>query len=75
MFTLSIRDRRIEMMCMSKYFDSVLECSRFLPAKMSKKSSRCMILKLDAKSFLFVCLEFIFPLDNFLLIWRRHHRQ
>ena len=22
---------------------------------------------------LFVCLEFIFPLENFLLIWRRHH--
>ena len=23
--------------------------------------------------YLFVCLEFIVPLENFSLIWRRHH--
>ena len=30
-------------------------------------------LKFSSDMFFFVCLEFIVPLENFSLIWRRHH--
>ena len=33
----------------------------------------CFTQRLISFMYLFVCLEFIVPLENFSLIWRRHH--